>query len=78
MIDTNIPRPDPAWDYYQTWRSLHEIKARIDEALEFMNDIESSTLQADEAIRSLLNPASNRLILIVAELSDNDEPPDES
>ncbi len=73
----NISYPDPGWDYYQTWHSLRQIKEKIDEALELMNDIESSTLKADEAIRSLLQPASNRLILIVRELSD-DEPPDEA
>ncbi|WP_375515694.1 hypothetical protein [uncultured Nostoc sp.] len=78
MTKDNIPQPDPAWDYYQTWHSLHQIKDKIDEALKLMNDIESSTLKADEAIRSLLNPACNRLILIVRELSDNDKPPDES
>ena len=75
-MNNNILYPDPAWDYYQTWHSLHQIKAKIDAALEFMNGIESSNLKTHESIRSLLQPASNRLILIIGELSD-DEPPDD-
>jgi hypothetical protein len=75
-ISNEIPQPDPAWDYYILWQVLHEIKDRIDEALGFMNDIESSTLESNEAIRNLLQPTSNRLILIVGELSDT-EPPDD-
>ncbi|MBW4673448.1 MAG: hypothetical protein KME52_05335 [Desmonostoc geniculatum HA4340-LM1] len=40
---SDIPQPDPAWDYYPLWHSLHHIKAKIDASLKIMSDDESST-----------------------------------
>ncbi|WGV23357.1 hypothetical protein [Halotia branconii] len=65
---SNIPQPDPSWDYYGTWRLLHGIKARIDEALKIMKNSENSTAEIDKEIKLSLEIASDRLIEII----DND------
>lgn len=59
------PQPDPAWDYYILWHSLHHIKAKIDAALKLMCDKEYSTNSIDIQIRELLDQGSNKLIEIV-------------
>ncbi|MEH2115380.1 hypothetical protein [Nostoc sp.] len=69
--DLNIPQPDPAWDYYILWHSLHHIKAKVDETLQIMNHIEKATPEIDQEIRQTLVPASNKLIEIINELPDD-------
>jgi hypothetical protein len=64
----NIPQPDPAWDYYIAWYSLHHIKAKIDEALIIMNENEKSNPVIDRLIKQSLAPASDKLIEIVEQL----------
>ncbi|MEH1981397.1 MAG: hypothetical protein V7L27_19375 [Nostoc sp.] len=66
----SIPHPDPAWDYYIAWYSLHHIKDKIDEALIIMNENEKSTPQIDHLIKQSLAPASDKLIEIVERLPD--------
>ncbi|MCC5606658.1 hypothetical protein LC612_07620 [Nostoc sp. CHAB 5834] len=69
----DISHPDPAWDYYILWYSLHHIKAKIDEALQIMNHIEKANPGIDQEIRESLVPASNKLIEIVNELPVDDD-----
>lgn len=68
----NIPQPDPGWDYYILWHSLHHIKSKIDEALGDMNHIENATPEMDKEIKKLLATASDKLIKIVNQLPGDD------
>ena len=54
--------PNSAWDYATVRRSLELAKAGINDALEYMVDVEKATTESDwtlveriEAVRSLLN-----------------------
>lgn len=76
-ITNNIPQPDPAWDYYILWHSLHHIKAKIDAALNSMKDEEYAKEIVDIEIKSLLCPASDKLIEIIDSLPDDDDDEDE-
>ncbi|MEA5626601.1 hypothetical protein [Nostoc sp. UHCC 0251] len=71
--NTNIPEPDPVWDYCQIWDSLQKIKAKIDVALEFMSEQEYASLYSDQEIKKLLAPASNKLIEIVNDVLIDDK-----
>ncbi|MDJ0800146.1 MAG: hypothetical protein QNJ51_25625 [Calothrix sp. MO_167.B12] len=64
--------PDPAWDYYVTWHSLLNIKARIGQALEMINDFEEGNAVLDQEIRDELYPILNSLQQVIDSL-----PPDE-
>ncbi len=79
---SDIPQPDPAWDYYPLWHSLNHIKAKINVALKIMADNEYSNPAVDEQLKDLLKPASDMFIEITerdlnVEYQD-EEPPDES
>ncbi|MDZ8239709.1 MAG: hypothetical protein RMZ69_21595 [Nostoc sp. ChiQUE01a] len=66
-------QPDPAWDYYPLWHSLHHIKAKIDKALEILKEEEFESDEAERDIRHILGPVSNKLIEIVDNLPADDE-----
>lgn len=65
MTENNIPDPDPAWDYYIVWHSLHHIKAKIDAALKIIGKSEDAKPEIDALIKNLLAPASDKFIEIV-------------
>ncbi|OUL28799.1 hypothetical protein [Nostoc sp. 106C] len=69
----NIPQPDPAWDYYILWHSLHHIKAKINAALKLIANNEDADSEIDEQIRILLNPTSEKLTEIVEQLAYDDD-----
>jgi hypothetical protein len=69
----NIPQPDPSWDYYILWHSLHHIKAKIDAALGIMMREEYANTGIDIEIKNHLDPASEKLIDIINSLPDDDE-----
>ncbi|MBH8565000.1 hypothetical protein I8748_22920 [Nostoc sp. CENA67] len=73
----NTWQPDPAWDYYILWHSLHHIKAKIDGALGNIKDEEYAALHVDLDIRKILEPASELLIEIVDSLPEKEEEDDE-
>ncbi|MDZ8261717.1 hypothetical protein [Nostoc sp. ChiQUE01b] len=39
----NISQPDPEWDYYEIWQSLHHIKTKIDAGLIFISGKEHTS-----------------------------------
>lgn len=53
--------PDPAWDYYEIWQSLHSIKNKIDVGLQFIADKEKSSKATDQKLKEILTDALGRL-----------------
>ncbi len=72
-ITGNIPQPDPAWDYYPLWHSLHHIKARIDSALKIMSETENANEKTDNQLRKMLDLTSDKLIEIVQQFPEYEE-----
>ncbi len=70
---TSDNQPDPAWDYYPLWHSLHHIKAKIDAALKIMNKQEYVNPVTDIEMREILDLASDKLIEIVNSLEHDEE-----
>ncbi len=73
-ITNNISQPDPAWDYYPIWHSLHHIKAKIDVALTVLSEEKYSTPEIDKQLRAILDPPSDKLVELISQLPyDEDE-----
>lgn len=74
---TNAWQPDPAWDYYTLWHDLIHIKAKIDQALNEIKNVEEFDSAVNEVIQDILQPASSSLIQIIdielAIVVDDDE-----
>lgn len=68
-----IPDPDPAWDYYIVWHSLHHIKAKIDAALKIIGKSEDAKPEIDALIKNLLVPTSLRFLEIVEQFPTLDD-----
>jgi hypothetical protein len=71
--NSEITHPDPAWDYYPLWHSLHHIKAKIDTALKIMKQQEYVNTVTDIEMREILDLASDKLIEIVNSLEHDEE-----
>ncbi|BAY74159.1 hypothetical protein NIES25_51880 [Nostoc linckia NIES-25] len=69
----DIFQPDPAWDYYIPWHSLHHVQAKISEALKLMTDAEITNVAVDEQLREILDLASDKLIEVVQKLEHDEE-----
>ena len=63
--NSNIPQPDPDWDYYEVWQSLHTIKAKIDAGLKFISTKEQADDSIDAKLKEILEPALESLELII-------------
>lgn len=50
----DIPQPDPSWDYYEIWQSLHSIKNKIDAGLKFIADQKKPTKATDQQLKEML------------------------
>jgi hypothetical protein len=61
----DIPQPDPAWDYYEIWQSLHTIKTKIDAGIKFISGEEQADDSTDQKLREILEPASEKLVDII-------------
>ncbi|MDZ8108347.1 MAG: hypothetical protein RM338_22365 [Nostoc sp. DedQUE12a] len=72
-ITPNNQEPDPAWDYYPLWHSLHHIKAKIDVALKLISTEEHATIETDKTLRAVLDPPSDKLVSIISELPYEEE-----
>ncbi|MBD2503152.1 hypothetical protein [Anabaena azotica] len=55
----NTPQPDPVWDYYDLWITLHEGKQRIDEMIAAIADKEQADIITDNNVRELLTKTVN-------------------
>ncbi|MFN6450182.1 MAG: hypothetical protein RMX59_033260 [Nostoc sp. DedSLP05] len=49
---SDIPQPDPAWDYYITWHKLYRAKHRLDKLLNYLAGIEQTNIDTDEEIEA--------------------------
>ena len=65
MIDENIPQPDPDWDYYEIWHSLHSAKARIESGLKLLVGKEYARNSTDEKLKEILEPALKEIEQII-------------
>ncbi|MBU7587261.1 MAG: hypothetical protein KAF91_31180 [Nostoc sp. TH1S01] len=66
----NTWQPDPAWDYYTLWHELIHAKAKIDQVLNRMKEIEDATDNTDDEIREILEP-SREILNKINELLTN-------
>lgn len=55
------PQPDPAWDYYEIWQSLQQIKSKIDAGLAFISGEEQADNDSDQKLREILEPVLEQL-----------------
>jgi len=53
-INDPQPQPDPAWDYYNTWTSLHIAKNQIDQVLTYIKDKEVAYFETDNLLRATI------------------------
>ena len=68
----NTWQPDPSWDYYEIWQSCHQIKAKIDAALNLMREQEDRNDTSDRQINQTLSRASEHLVNVILELEFDD------
>ncbi|MHC5719151.1 MAG: hypothetical protein ACYTX0_45615 [Nostoc sp.] len=74
MNNLNISQPDPDWDYYEIWQSLHTIKNKIDAGIKLISGEELADNTTDEKLKEILEPALEQLeSLIENDLSDYSE-----
>jgi hypothetical protein len=70
-VNSSPPQPDPAWDYYEIWQSLHSIKNKIDVGLKVIASQEQAENDTDEELKDMLVPALEQLeSLIENDLTD--------
>lgn len=69
---SNLPTPDPAWDYYIPWARLQRAKALIDQALEYFKDEGYSNKDSDEAIRTWARKANDELDVLDQEMQEKE------
>lgn len=60
-INFDIPQPDPAWDYNEWWSWLYNAKHKIEEAIITIKDVEESTPEVDEKVKSFVTAAIQSL-----------------
>ncbi|MEH2435204.1 MAG: hypothetical protein V7K25_13275 [Nostoc sp.] len=71
MNNLNISQPDPGWDYYEIWQSLHAIKNKIDARIKLITGEDLADNTTDEKLKEILEPALEQLkSLIENELTD--------
>ena len=63
--NNNTWQPDPAWDYYTLWHDLIHIKAKIDQALDRIKNVQEFDTETNEDMQDILQPASSYLIQII-------------
>ncbi|MBN3940757.1 hypothetical protein [Nostoc sp. NMS9] len=47
---SNIPEPDPAWDYYLTYHKLLKAKAQLNQLIDDIGELELATAGSNESI----------------------------
>lgn len=67
-IFNNIPQPDPAWDYYETWQSLHIAQFKIKNGLKLVLGQEAANHDTDQKLKEILESIVDRL----EEILEND------
>jgi hypothetical protein len=67
----DISYPDPEWDYYEIWQSLHTIKNKIDAGLKFISGEELADNTTDEKLKEILEPALEKLEEVIEDYLTN-------
>jgi hypothetical protein len=65
QILEDISQPDPDWDYYEIWQSLHIIKTQIDAGIKLISGEELADNTTDEKLKQILEPALEQLEEII-------------
>jgi hypothetical protein len=73
-ISEDIPQPDPAWDYYLTYHRLLKAKAQLNQLINDIRELESSSGESDQSINEDLSD----LAVFLQDTQILIEPPDES
>lgn len=50
-INSEIPHPDPAWDYYIEWHKLVRAKAQLEKLIEHISKVENTTEETTEILQ---------------------------
>jgi hypothetical protein len=64
-ILNNIPQPDPAWDYYEVWQSLHIAQFKIKNGLQLVLSQEAANHDTDQKLKEILESIVDRLEEII-------------
>ncbi|MHC5827888.1 MAG: hypothetical protein ACYT04_71375 [Nostoc sp.] len=73
MTNNQIP-PDPSWDYYEVWQSLHTIKNKIDAGIKLISGKETGDNTTDKKLKEILEPALEKLESVIEnDLTDYSE-----
>ncbi|MHC5729588.1 MAG: hypothetical protein ACYTXY_36780 [Nostoc sp.] len=74
MNNLNISQPDPDWDYYEVWQSLHTIKNKIDAGIKLISGKETGDNTTDKKLKEILEPALEKLESVIEnDLTDYSE-----
>ncbi|MEH2151039.1 hypothetical protein [Nostoc sp.] len=74
MNNQNISQPDPDWDYYEVWQSLHTIKTKIDAGIKLISGEETGDNTTDKKLKEILEPALEQLESVIEnDLTDYSE-----
>ncbi|WP_445631576.1 hypothetical protein [Nostoc sp. DSM 114167] len=52
---SNIPEPDPSWDYYVTWHKLLKAKSQLDKLIKDVSEYEEETVTQNEYFEEQLS-----------------------
>ncbi|MBD2438275.1 hypothetical protein [Nostoc sp. FACHB-110] len=57
--------PDPAWDYYEIWQALHNIKNKIESGIKLIAAEEMANDSTDKKLKGILEPALEQLEAVI-------------
>ncbi|MBN3959238.1 hypothetical protein [Nostoc sp. NMS8] len=52
---SNIPEPNPSWDYYITWHKLLKAKFHLDDLMEYISKLEEASADSNEVVEEDLS-----------------------
>ncbi|HIK04583.1 MAG TPA: hypothetical protein IGS40_07710 [Trichormus sp. M33_DOE_039] len=67
-LTNTIPKPDPSWDYYELWQSLHIAQYKIQSALKLALGQEQANHETDQKVKEILETVVEELEQVI----DND------
>lgn len=67
-LTNTIPQPDPNWDYYELWQSLHIAQFKIQAGLKLVLGQEQANHDTDQKLKEILETVVEELEQVI----DND------
>ncbi len=58
---SNIPQPDPAWDYYIIWHKLFQTKFKLEKLMKYVAEIEEADIDSNNNVNEDLAEIINLL-----------------